>query len=1098
MLFHDLPPQHWLQRIQGYSAADILRPIGDACGAPRNPVLRQYARAISAKLGTWAYHGFRGQKEAELIKSARCVIGLWLLQGRANLPLWYLYYNLGEYQALYHIHRHHDERHQLRVLLRAAKPGLQSVLLHREYDSPFWRHYILQLHASLWDETLQTADQSLLYCAFSTENHIWYLGKAKTSRIKNRTSWDGAVSRFREHWCAAYKGLGGQDHRPRYKSWKGCAIWSLVSFPLAHGDTQNILRFETLCIEILQPPTQRSSGAQCDQKPCHEKTARPFPRLREQLSKEREYELNILRGIKNNPKLRNRFDTKRVSFDVLLDWCKNKLGIPQKRVEELMYRRGYEPWLAIYLAQPSRRLHYWHMWRHAHLVEYVLAVWQWAEHMPKVPRSIARSKLERFLSSGNLLPTRTYTVRVPCDNPQVLRTIRHAFRMYLRQICHDQPYLLHFLCEKTRVCGTKTPSHIDSLTDQFSAAARFSLDLYQHIKREQQYKYRLDLNVFKSDMFWSIPLPFSSSFAWQQLEQAIGLHHRTYQFEGPRVRYEELRERFDVRCRTVRHVQTTPLESLCRQLRENLNECAWVGVDKDPHRRFGLPWFRYVAQLGDTFLADKIHYEHLPNYSAKMVAKLQRKRDILIVPKRWRNRQQAEPSHLPRAYLTIKGKCLSADGALTCTKPHAHVREIVSNIHATQRRFLHKCARAIRLAKRLSGDPSWTLWNPAELPKVLRGRVARLCHVPQFVHTCKSCGGSKPPVAFCKADASQFFKDASVPRGTACILDLLDRLIKKDQFFGVVVQRGKKAHGHLVRQGDPIKPRYDLITFDDIRAALSYAKLDNYFLVGDEVFRRKKGWAMGGALSEPATLADLGSCIMRLYKNDSFARSAGFAFPGLAAEDTIQGILYVDDSLSFSRVLCSSCIFKGLQYMFPKDVGFTCEASSLPLTFLQAYIHQPNQSIELRCDAFSGNEAFARGLEVCPKIAKFPLFTIASECLPQRFLDIRVWERLINYNAMGEGDPARTETACIDLLSELFLLEWPTHMVGKSVCRLPRRHQSRFLHTARALGRLLVRNDRELDEGRNSGELRAKEIQALLSSSFRSLLARASERLSNQ
>eukprot|EP00959_Pyramimonas_sp_CCMP1952_P035571 744840-Pyramimonas_sp.AAC.1 len=74
---------------------------------------------------------------------------------------------------------------------------------------------------------------------------------------------------------------------------------------------------------------------------------------------------------------------------------------------------------------------------------------------------------------------------------------------------------------------------------------------------------------------------------------------------------------------------------------------------------------------------------------------------------------------------------------------------------------------------------------------------------------------------------------------------------------GVEVQRGRKAHEGLHVPGQPRKPGYDLVTFEDIIRALTYACKDKYFCVGTEIFCRRKGWPMGGSMSEPATLADL-------------------------------------------------------------------------------------------------------------------------------------------------------------------------------------------------------------------------------------------------
>lgn len=267
---------------------------------------------------------------------------------------------------------------------------------------------------------------------------------------------------------------------------------------------------------------------------------------------------------------------------------------------------------------------------------------------------------------------------------------------------------------------------------------------------------------------------------------------------------------------------------------------------------------------------------------------------------------------------------------------------------------------------------------------------------------------------------------------------------------------------------------HDLITFSDISNALRYVKKDCYFAVGEEIFQRRRGWAMGASLSEPATLADLGDCIHRLYSDHRYACSLGLAFPSIPASQVVQGVLYVDDSLSFSRALCGKCLFRSLQELFPSDVGFTCEGTALPIPFLQCNIVESSQSL-FACHAFSANHDFACGQSPKPKFAKFPSYTSAPANLPLSFLKTRIWERLISFNAMGEGVPERAHQATVDIVCEVFILGWPARDIGLALRSVPRRHASAYLTLVRRYGRLLTRNASELDamdlgsEGRRAG-----------------------------
>eukprot|EP00959_Pyramimonas_sp_CCMP1952_P299531 6264915-Pyramimonas_sp.AAC.1 len=65
---------------------------------------------------------------------------------------------------------------------------------------------------------------------------------------------------------------------------------------------------------------------------------------------------------------------------------------------------------------------------------------------------------------------------------------------------------------------------------------------------------------------------------------------------------------------------------------------------------------------------------------------MQRKRDRVLVPPRQRNSIPAQSEHTPSAYIAFEGKCFNREtGDPCCPKPHAHVRELVSGVHATQK-----------------------------------------------------------------------------------------------------------------------------------------------------------------------------------------------------------------------------------------------------------------------------------------------------------------------------------------------------------------------------------------------------------------------------
>ena len=137
------------------------------------------------------------------------------------------------------------------------------------------------------------------------------------------------------------------------------------------------------------------------------------------------------------------------------------------------------------------------------------------------------------------------------------------------------------------------------------------------------------------------------------------------------------------------------------------------------------------------FCGDNKYYRIIRNWSKDDVADYKRRlakrcfKGICSYPKLFRADQVAS------AYLTIKGRCLDLTGkGLQCEKEHAHEREIVSNYNEPAKRALQGAAKALRIAKRLSKDVSWTIWRSAALPQVLRQRAAKLQVIPKYRKRC--------------------------------------------------------------------------------------------------------------------------------------------------------------------------------------------------------------------------------------------------------------------------------------------------------------------------------------------------------------------------
>ena len=186
-------------------------------------------------------------------------------------------------------------------------------------------------------------------------------------------------------------------------------------------------------------------------------------------------------------------------------------------------------------------------------------------------------------------------------------------------------------------------------------------------------------------------------------------------------------------------------------------------LDKDPKRRCFMSIKGYSYRLASGLIADKDFYKPISNASGEQVAKYKQYILDKHLPHSISDKHSFQASNVAYGYHTYKAKCLG-HGGLTCKKSHAHEREIVSDCCNPIKRQLRICAKAVRLAKLLSKELSWTLWNQSQLKHELFNRHAKLATVNCYVDFCV-CGKPKNALSMIKADAVQFFKAASISRG---------------------------------------------------------------------------------------------------------------------------------------------------------------------------------------------------------------------------------------------------------------------------------------------------------------------------------------------
>jgi len=242
--------------------------------------------------------------------------------------------------------------------------------------------------------------------------------------------------------------------------------------------------------------------------------------------------------------------------------------------------------------------------------------------------------------------------------------------------------------------------------------------------------------------------------------------------------------------------------------------------------------------------------------------------------------------------------------------------------------------------------------------------------------------------------------------------------------------------------------KYTVVSFQHIRQSLSLVWCDTFFVVGPSVVRRRSGWPMGGALSEPGTIVDHSHDIYDLDHSQAKQTQCGWfssEFTGLSFDQILAGTMHVDDRLLMSNVLCSACILSCLSRSWPKDVGTSIEETGPLVRFLSAFVHEHRGRLEI---SFSIT------------LFGFPVALIIPACCTTRgvrgqeihtfkILHMYMLGRLLSYDYMLAGSDRLWYIHFSILVHELLRLQWPAQWVMRSIRKIPACHSSPFI---RAVG----------------------------------------------
>ena len=1027
--------------------------------------VRLVSTAISMQALRWALLGFPNM-QYDMFKVCQYALAMtieWLLPhsqtSRHYASMWNLATILSSVCALHHLWFMSPKMNCLRVVLRGCSRDLQRCILEKSNQDPAWRQYLLQLFQSVWCPLIGEYE-SVLYFAFAKFQKGWYVGKTSRTRLGNGGAKNsGPMMRFLDHIIMTYVRFDSVRSEQRYKSWRNALPCQIFFLPTIFDSESHITHLERFIIRYLEAPMQdrvRKSSF----RPVK---YRDWPAYRALRSIPVELQLNV--HCKHpHPRITPKTLVPRrcpdaiQDFDHLLAWAFLKHNLSRDDVMVLMYHVYFSYWLCLFLAQPRVRIDYQRVWNSGHARYLMVSVWTASLSLPRNEASRVQWKTENFLKTTNLTLSHVHVAKLPINDPAAFHKAKRVFSRLLHVIrVKCSPAFASYLHAKLSVVKTRGPTLDALLPSHITFARQADMDHVKSLTQQDWELIRRREDVTPSEVNWDVPYHQGNEEIYNVVVEEFVRWCRTFHLRMSHTHVRRFIGDCNFTSRSADYddlLQQIPTQ--CKVSGSSSFDSSMVAVvaDKDAKRRIFMSRSGFLARMYLCFMEDPKFYNPRSDLTLKDAANYKNFLLNLFIPKKWRANSPFAEHNLQYVYQNYKAKCIDAlTGMLICQRAHAHERDITSDFASPLKKKMKVIARAIRLCRQMCGIHSWTLWKMCDVQIELRKRVGKLVSFNDFSTTCYGCGGPKSEgVNCCKLDAAQFFKQANLYRGVVGIGSMLDYIQDKHKATAVAMRTGSILQGFFCKASRQPSQSFRIIPFSVIKAFLAFTFHDKYFNAASKVIERVEGWPAGGSLSEPGTLVDLNASVGLLDVDDTERKRVGWFIPELSFQQTVGGMLHVDDSIVFSKIFCNDCLERGVQRMWPPDVGVEREGTHPVIRFLHAVLVFDNCDVHVF--PFTPNSMFSLGFHYKQKIARLGPYRGAQIHDYKKF-QMFVWGFVLQADKLIDDDTIPSFGILLLFLRELALLQWPDILIARSLRSLPMRHSSHWARAVRRIGKYL-------------------------------------------